>query len=59
MQEKKRQTKPVRIDEELLTEVEQIAIEESTKRGELLTVPQMVTELIQEGISNRDAEHEK
>lgn len=56
MQEKKRETKTVRIEQKLIDTIEKIAITESNERGELMTIPQMVDELLHEAINNRGEE---
>ena len=53
MQEKKEQSRPVRIRRDLVDDLEQLAIEESGKRGKLLTIPEIVDEILREAIEAR------
>ena len=53
MQEKKEQTRPVRIRRNVVDDLEQLAIEESRKRGKLLTIPEIVDEILRDAIKKR------
>lgn len=44
--------KPVRVSAELLAEVEKIAIEESTRTGQLLTLSEMLEKLLTCGVES-------
>lgn len=47
------QTRPVRIKEDLLSQLEQLAIKESANRGHLLTLGEYVDELLREAVKER------
>jgi hypothetical protein len=53
MQEKKEQSRPVRVRRDVVDDLEQLAIEESRKRGKLLTIPEIVDEILRDAIKKR------
>lgn len=59
MQEKKEATKPVRIKADLMRQIELLAIKESSNRGKLLTIAELIDELLREKLNEINGLDEK
>ena len=55
MQEKKDGTRPVRIKNDVLDEIESLAIKESARRGHLLSITELVDELLRKALTDQGA----
>jgi len=53
MQDKKEKSHPVRIRDRIFFDIEQFAIDESKRRGRLLTIGEVANELLEQALNDQ------